>query len=456
MGLRDEARGIFADALHEVEIGAVMRREVRCEGGWLSVRGLRYRLAEFERVVVVAIGKAALPMVEGAMSALGNVVRVEGVVVGVSLPRVADARLRYLVGSHPVPDERSGAAADAVLDLMTSCDERCLVLVLLSGGASSLVERPLSAAMTMEDAAELHRELVHSGLAIGDMNTLRKHFSAVKGGRLAVAARGVTMCTLIVSDVPPGDASVVGSGSTVADPTTVEDCWRIVREHAESLRLSEKLRRYFEAAELVETPKAGDVAFAKTDAMVLLSSDELCAAARKSAERRGFAVVVDNGCDEWGYREAAAYLLDRAEVLARENERVCVLSAGEVSVPLSGKVGVGGRNQQFVLECARLAAERGLVVTVLSAGSDGIDGNSQVAGGVADETTVKRARELGLSVEDALARFDSYELLAALGDAIVTGPTGNNLRDLRVLLVGRVPKGGTTVDDAIQRHVVTA
>jgi hydroxypyruvate reductase len=207
---------------------------------------------------------------------------------------------------------------------------------------------------------------------------------------------------------------------------------------------------------LVETPKAGDEAFAKTEAMVLLSSDELCATARESAERRGFAVVVDNGCDEWGYREAAAYLLDRVEVLARESERVCVLSAGEVSVRVSGEVGVGGRNQQFVLECARLAAERGLAVTVLSAGSDGIDGNSPASGGVADETTVKRAGELGLSVEDALARFDSYELLAALGDAIVTGPTGNNLRDLRVLLAERVPKGGTTGDDAIQRRVGTA
>lgn len=452
MRLKDEARGIFADALRGVEIGAVMRREVRCEEGVLRVRGLTYRLEEFEQVVVIAMGKAAGPMAETVMDVLGEEVRVRGVVVGVQEMEAKDARLRYIVGSHPVPDARSGVAANAVLEEMAACDERSLVLVLLSGGASSLVERPLDAAMTMEDSAELHRALVHSGLAIGEMNALRKHFSAVKGGRLAVAACGATVCTMVVSDVPPGDVSVVGSGPTVGDPTTVEECRRIVR----GIELPARLRAYFESAELCETPKPGDAVIAKNEVVVLLSSEELCAVAKESAERRGFVTVVENGCDEWGYREAAVYLMDRVESLAREHGRVCVVSAGELSVVVKGAVGVGGRNQQFVLECARLAAERGTKVTVLSAGSDGGDGSSPAAGGVVDETTVARARALGMSVEDALARFDSYTLLAALGGVVVTGPTGNNLRDLRVLLMEGVPQGGTVADGAIQRPAGTA
>ncbi len=436
MALRDEALRIFANALRMVRVDAVMQREVRCVDGVLHVKGIAYRLADFERVVIAAVGKAAGPMVDGVLAAFrGEQITLEGVVVGPTAPMSVDARVRFLQGSHPIPDETSAAAADAMLELLGRCDERCLVLVLLSGGASSMVEKPLSAAMTMEDVADLHRGLVHSGLAIGEMNALRKHFSAAKGGRLAVAAGGATMCTLIVSDVPPGVMDVVGSGPTVPDVTTVETCREIIRKAGPTLQLTETLRAYFDDPDLAETPKAGDTAFAKAKAVMLLSSDDLCATASACAAAMGFAVVFDNGCDEWEYRGAARYLLDRAETLAREHERVCVVSAGEVSVVVQGAHGRGGRNQQFVLECARLAAERGLVVTVLSAGSDGIDGNSPAAGGIVDGTTVARARELGLSVDDALARFDSYGLLAALGDAIETGATGNNLRDLRLVLL---------------------
>ena len=179
MALRDEARGIFADAMRAVRIDAVMQREIRCVNGVLHVKGLTYRLAEFERLVVVAMGKAAGPMVDGVLSALrGAGVALEGVVVGATAPTNVDARVRFFEGSHPIPDERSAEVADAGLELLGRCDERCLVLVLLSGGASSMVERPLSVTMTMGDAAELHRALVHSGLAIGEMNALRKHFSA--------------------------------------------------------------------------------------------------------------------------------------------------------------------------------------------------------------------------------------------------------------------------------------
>ncbi len=453
MELRATARRILDEAMAAVRIDAAMLQAVRCADGVLHVGSLSYRLAAFERVVVVAMGKAAGPMAEALMTALRDAPRVEGVVVGATAPTVVDARLRWMRGSHPVPDAASVAAADVVLRLLRGCDARCLVLVLLSGGASSMVERPLDGALngwlSAEDAADLHRALVASGLPIAAMNTLRKHVSAVKGGRLALAAGDATLCTVIVSDVRPGEEQVVGSGPTMADATTVEDCRRIVADAGESLRLTAKLRAYLASALLEETPKPGAV---KGDVVVLLSSDDLCAAAQASAAALGFAAVVDNGCDEWEYRAAAEYLLCRAEMWLMEHERVCVVSTGEVAVALDGEPGLGGRNQQFALECARLAAERmaaerrtaerGLRVVVLSAGSDGVDGNSVAAGAVVDATTVERAAALGLSVEQALRRFDSYSLLAALGDAVVTGATGNNLRDLRLVLMERVPERG--------------
>jgi glycerate 2-kinase len=275
--------------------------------------------------------------------------------------------------------------------------------------------------------------LVHSGLRIQEMNTLRKHFSAVKGGRLAVAAAKATKCTLLVSDVPEGALDVIGSGPTLPDPSTVEDCHAVLREHRDVLQLSDKAMQFFTSA-LPETPKADHPAFLRASASALLSSIDLCAEAARLAEREGFHVMIDNSCDEWSYEAAAEYLLQRIATLRQTHKNLCLLSVGEISVKVEHRQGIGGRNQHFVLECAARIAESGQRVTVLSAGSDGIDGNSLAAGGVADETTVKRAEALGWTVSSALKRFDSHTLLEALGDTLVTGPTGNNVRDLRMLL----------------------
>jgi hydroxypyruvate reductase len=168
--------------------------------------------------------------------------------------------------------------------------------------------------------------------------------------------------------------------------------------------------------------------------MSLLSSKDLCDHAALFAQQAGFAVAVDNGCDEWGYRDAARYLIDQLIALRARHPRACIVSAGEVLVKLSECHGIGGRNQQFVLECARILAEEKLPFTVLSAGSDGIDGNSPAAGALCDQTTWSRALAYGLDPAAALDTFDSFTLFEALGDSIRTGPTGNNLRDIRILM----------------------
>jgi len=389
----------------------------------------------FRHVTIVSAGKAAVPMAASLLDILAPHITPEqtldGIVVGAA--RTEQYELRSFLGGHPIPTEQSFLAAAAVLEYLSNSDSETLVFFLISGGASTMLEQPLDSATTLADTAAFHQVLVHSGLRIQEMNTLRKHFSAVKGGRLAVAAANATKCTLLVSDVPEGALDVIGSGPTLPDPSTVADCHAILREHREVLPFSDRLMQFFTSA-LPETPKADHPAFLRASAFALLSSNDLCAEAARLAEQAGFYVVVDNSCDDWNYETASEYLLQRIATLRQTHKKVCLLSVGEISVKVDHGEGIGGRNQHFVLECAARIAESGQRVTVLSAGSDGIDGNSRAAGGVADETTVKRAEDMGWSVSSALKRFDSHTLLEALGDTLTTGPTGNNVRDLRMFL----------------------
>jgi len=271
-------------------------------------------------------------------------------------------------------------------------------------------------------------------LAIAEINALRKHFSAVKGGRLALAASAARMqSTLLVSDVPAGRVDAIASGPSVPDGTTVAQCRALL---AGLGRVPQSVREFFASRRCVETPKPGDAAFANAHWQVVLSSDDLAEAAAHAATVAGFHAEIDNRCDEWEYREAAQYLLERSSALAQQFPRSCLVSVGEVAVKLSPAPGEGGRNQQFALWTAAQLARRGQAATVLSAGSDGIDGSSAAAGAVCDQTSVARAAALGMLANDALDRFDSAPLLRAIGDDIVTGPTGNNVRDLRMILTG--------------------
>jgi hydroxypyruvate reductase len=372
-----------------------------------------------------------IPMLDLALKR-GQVI--DGIVIGSTLPLRDDPGIRFFPGSHPFPNQISLDAANAVLKLLSSCDDRSLVLFLISGGASAMIEKALDESVTVDDVERFYRALVQSGLPITQMNALRKHFSQVKGGRLAMAAQGATQCTVLVSDVPEDLLHVIGSGPSLPDPSTIEDCRRIIDTKRDALNFPGSLLAFFRDRQLEETPKADHPAFRKGAWICLLSSDDLCRIAGESAARLGFHVVVDNRCDDWEYREAAAYLLNRLQELRRQYPKVCLLSAGEISVQIPPNHGSGGRNQHFTLECARLLSERKLKATVLSAGSDGVDGNSPAAGAICDETTVARATSQGLDVLAGLAQFDSFRIFNALGNTIITGPTGNNVRDLRILL----------------------
>ena len=344
----------------------------------------------------------------------------------------------FLPGAHPTPDADSLRAADAVLQMLGRATQNTAVLFLISGGASAMVERPLSNAITLDDLAAFSRALVCSGMGITGMNALRKHLSAVKGGRLAEAATAARLqCTLLVSDVPAASPDAIASGPSLPDSTTVEDTRRLLRQLQRTGPLPATVEAWFQQPVLPETPKPADAAFARAHWQVILSADHLAYAAAHAAAAAGFHAVIDNTPDDWEYQDAAKYLLHRSALLGEQHVRSCLISVGEVGVTVPPDAGEGGRNQHFALWCAAEIARRGMQITVLSAGSDGVDGQSSAAGAVCDETTVARAQMLGLSAKHATDSFDSAPLLRQTGDAIHTGPTGQNLRDLRIMMTSR-------------------
>jgi hydroxypyruvate reductase len=392
-------------------------------------------LREYTRRRVVAIGKATHAMVEGLARVLGPDFSFEGVASApVSCSRPV-AGMKYFVAGHPIPTEASIAAAQAILELLAGCDERTVVFFLLSGGGSSLAELPLEPGITLEDVRALNRVLVTCGAPIEEINAVRKHLSAVKGGRLAAATPRAMKLTYGVTDVPEGRESALASGPTLPDPTTIADVQRVIGQYHLRETLPTSVRTLSDSNRLSETPKPGDAAFERAVFTLLLGKSDLFHQAHHAAEALGFATQCDNTTDDWPLAKAADFLLSQLEELRRRHagKPVALIANGEVSSPVTGD-GIGGRNAAFVLDCAtKIAGKR---VAVLSAGTDGVDGNSSAAGAVADGETLERARAAGLDPGDFFRRSDSNTFFAKLGDAVVTGPTGNNLRDLRILLAG--------------------
>ncbi len=431
--LKQIARRIFHETLAAIDIPAAMQRKLRRHRTRVVCGGATTDLGEFDKLRVVAIGKAAHAMVEGLALVLAPFVRFEGVVSAPTPARKPVAGMKYFVAGHPLPNAESWKAAEEILALLKKCDEKTLLFFLLSGGGSALVELPLDPRQTLEDVQQVYRALVTCGASIDEINTVRKHLSAVKGGRLAAAANGATKITLAVSDVPVGKESALGSGPTLPDPTTIADVKRIIAEYSPREKLPAALQRWLDGEKMPETPKASDEAFLRSHFSLLLGMDDLFHPAHHAAEANGFIACCDNSTDDWPVEKAAENLLEQLEDLRRmhQGQRVALIADGEVSSPVTGN-GIGGRNSAFVLACVEKIA--GKKIAVLSAGTDGIDGNSPAAGAVADGKTLEMARAIGLDPVEAFRRSDAFTFFSRFDDVIVTGPTGNNLRDLRILI----------------------
>jgi glycerate 2-kinase len=376
-------------------------------------------------------------MAEGFSAILSPDFSPEGILVVPAAPPLQLPGWTTFIGGHPLPDAASFAAGQTILDRLSKCDARTLVFFLISGGGSSLVEQPLDPSVTLADVRQLYSALVTCGAPIEEMNAIRKHLSATKGGRLAAAAPRSMKITLAISDVPQDKESALASGPTLPDPSTIRDAERIAKEYSLIEKLSPSLRMVFETHSMRETPKPGDPAFTNSKFVLLLGENDLLEEAHRACAGAGYLCICDNSTDNWPLEKAADHLLARlqAQLKLQKTEHlrrpVAVVAGGELTSPVTGS-GIGGRNSAFVLTCVPKIDGQNIVV--LSAGTDGIDGNSPAAGAVADGETVARSRAAHLDPADFLRRSDAYTFFAGLGDAVVTGPTGNNLRDLRILL----------------------
>ena len=431
--LKQIARQIFHETLGAIDIPLIMQQKLTLDGMQLQCGDACVDLRAFEKVRVVAIGKATHALLEGLRSLLPTEIRFEGIAAATTLAKVPVAGMKYFVSGHPVPSEESWKAAEAILALLKTCNEKTLAFFLLSGGGSALAELPLDPRQTLKDVQQLNHALVTCGAPIEAINTIRKHVSAVKGGRLAVCAERATKITLAVSDVPVGRESALASGPTLPDPTTLSDFDRTVSEFGLWEKFPRALQKWIEDGNMPETPKASHSAFRNAHLSLMLDMEDLFHHAHHRAEAKGCVTCCDNSTDDWPVDVAAEFLVEQLENQRRENpgQRVVVIADGEVSSPVTGN-GVGGRNSAFVLACVEKIA--GKKIAVLSAGTDGLDGNSPAAGAVADGETMARAAALGMEATDYFRRSDAHTYFEKLGDAVVTGPTGNNLRDLRVLI----------------------
>ena len=469
--LHETATELFTGAFRECNIAQAFDRRLSFDGDHL------YRLIPegsgpetidlgcYKKIFIIALGKAATPMLEVLLSRMHRRNGVRGICCSNLLPKKRSWRFRYFEGGHPVPNEDSFAAARAALAMLRKADKKTLVFFLISGGGSALFDLPLDPKISLDDTIAFHQLLLASGAPISEVNTLRKHFSAVKGGRLAIAAPYAAKVSLLVPDVPLRSLDALSSGPTSPDHSTVAEVRALLEKYSLAPKLPPSIRAFFEREDLPESPgnkrwrppffpkfpKLGvaplrrittaasmseeDAPFRDSVFEIMLSSHDLAENARILAQKAGYQAVVDNTCDDWDYADAARYLLERFHELRAQHSKLCLISVGEVTVTLDRTPGAGGRNQQFVMECAlELESYPGQRLVVLSAGSDGIDGNTRSAGAVADPTTVTRAHTFGFHLKSSLANFDACPMFTALGDAVVTGPTGQNLRDLRLLI----------------------
>ena len=350
-------------------------------------------------------------MAEALVNVLPSDCSPEGILVAPAAPARILPRWKTFIGGHPIPTEASFIAGRAILERLARCDERTLVFFLVSGGGSALVEQALDPSVSQQDFEKLNRVLVTCGAPIEEINVVRKHLSATKGGRLAAAAPRSMKITLGVSDVPQGYESALASGPTLPDPTTVADANGSSLDIICCQTCRHPIREIFEKQRLQETPKESDPAFARAHFSLLLGTHDLLHAAHHALESEGIYCIADNTTDNWPLEKAADHLL--ALLISTKSsdpkQRCAIVSGGEVSSPVTGD-GMGGRNSAFVLACVPKIA--GKNITVLSAGTDGIDGNSPAAGAVADGETLARARAIGLDPVDFQKRSDAFNFFS--------------------------------------------
>jgi hydroxypyruvate reductase len=463
--LRADILRILTSAIQAVDPHQAILANLALEGDALRVGETRYALAGLDRIVVVGGGKAGTPMAAAVFETLGSRVSAGSVNVkyghtsaaggwrvrfgcgGEPTPSPGQAQtgpIRIIEAGHPVPDAAGLAGAEAIARLLTGLTPRDLVLVLISGGGSALLPLPVKG-VTLSDYQELTNLLLRSGADITEINVVRKHCSRLQGGQLARLAAPAQVATLILSDVVGTPLDAIASGPTVPDRSSFADAWSVLRRYDILDRTPAGVRDHLErgvAGAVPDTPKADDPVFERVNNVVVGDNAIAGRAAVETARTLGYESALLTTFAQGEAREVARVVAGLAQGVATGQSDyaapACLVLGGETTVTIRG-AGKGGRNQELALSAA-LALEgytlpEGREVAVVSLGTDGTDGPTDAAGGAGSLSTLKRAKAAGLDIRAALQHNDSYPLLGALGDLIITGPTQTNVNDLILIVV---------------------
>ena len=435
---RAHARAIFDAGVAAADPGRCIHQTLAVTGDELHCGPLRFPFDTISSLRLVGAGKATAAMAAATEAILGDHIDCGAINTkyGHALPL---ARVETFEAGHPVPDEAGVAGARRQLELLAGLDPDALVLGLFSGGGSALLPAPAEG-LTLAEKQETTRLLLACGATIDEINALRKHLSAIKGGLLARVAAPARVVALMLSDVIGDPLDTIASGPTHPDATTFGDCLASVDRYDLRHQLPTPVRQHLEAGargKRPETPKPGDPCFTRAESLVIGNSRLAIDAAAHKASALGYEVCVLTSRLQGEARHAAAALVSIAQETAETNRPIarpaCLIAGGETTVTLRGN-GKGGRNQELAL-AASLQLDGWPTITLLSGGTDGTDGPTDAAGALADGQTLSRARAQGLDARAFLDHHDSYPFFAALDDLVITGPTGTNVMDLQIVLI---------------------
>jgi len=437
--IRKHARSIFQAALKAADPVEAVLRHLKVNGESLRAGKTRYRLNSFRNVYVIGAGKAGASMARAVERVLGA--RITAGLINVKYGHTLRLRrIELNECGHPVPDEQGVRGARRIAEIACQAGERDLVVCLISGGASALMPLPADP-VTLAEKQAATRLLLACGANIHEINCIRKHISAIKGGQLARLAAPATVISLMLSDVIGDDLDVIGSGPTNPDTSTFATAKSILDKYGIYGQAPEHVRERIERGlrgQIPETPKPGDPAFHRTQNLVVGSNIQAAQAAAKRARELGYRTLLLSTFVEGETREIARMHAAVAKEVAATGlplkPPACLITGGETTVTLRGK-GLGGRNQEFALAAGMDIAGLKNVV-VLSGGTDGTDGPTDAAGGVVDGETVRRAQARGINPRQFLDANDSYHFLEKTDGLLVTGPTNTNVMDIRLVLVG--------------------
>lgn len=430
---REEAISIFLKTAERLEPAAAIRKRISIEADSLFIDEKPVCLTDFREIKLIGIGKASITMGRVIEEMLGSRLA-SGILVTNSSPR-CKVNSEVIVSGHPLPNHNSLIAGKRIIETLQDVNSESLIIFLISGGGSALVESPLFDEITLEDFKNLNRILVTCGASIQEINVIRKHLSGIKGGRLGFICKNSMSISLCISDVNSGDIRSIASNPLLPDDATLEDFSRIIAKYNLSEKLPSVISSLIGRGEIAALPNWDESENVQHFNLVLLENSDAINVAANMAQELGYEVRINSNYVEGDYREIADKLtLELAELRNSCKKKACVISGGEAACAVSGK-GVGGRNQEFALYTALQMAASGLKdAVVLACGTDGIDGNSIATGAVLSTNEIISAQQRNLDLNGYFQTSDSHSFFLEHGGLVVTGPTGNNIRDLRVFI----------------------